>query len=90
MTSNLNDSKATPPPVDLWRAATDAVDALLESYPDGAEALAIILCRVAARHGSAGWLWRGRSGSWEADAVQNLVLGTVGYDEQYLADYLEP
>ena len=29
-------------------------------------------------------LIEGRPGSWEADLVDRLVKGTVGYDEQYL------
>ncbi len=28
--------------------------------------------------------------SWEADLVQQLVKGTVGYDDDYLGDYEEP
>ena len=32
----------------------------------------------------------GRPGSWEADLVQQLINGTVGYDEEFLTDYGGP
>ena len=32
----------------------------------------------------------GETGSWEADLVRNLVKGTIGWDDEYLADHKEP
>jgi hypothetical protein len=29
-------------------------------------------------------------GSWEADHVQRLVKGTVGWDDEYLSDFAGP
>lgn len=51
---------------------------------DFAGFLAEALAEVAANVGSAGRLIAGRSGSWEADLVNNLVCGTVGHDNEYL------
>ncbi len=51
--------------------------------------LAGVLASVSADLGSTFPLTAGRPGSWEADLVQQLVKGTVGYDDHYLADYRE-
>ena len=45
-----------------------------------------MLARVAARKGSSDALTAGRPGSWEASLVDQLVKGTVGYDDEYLPD----
>ena len=50
--------------------------------------LAELLASVAAEQGSAYALVDGRPGSWEASLVLQLVQGTVGYGDEYLADYL--
>ncbi len=52
--------------------------------------LASVLASVAAELGSAFALTAGRPGSWEADLVQQLVKGTVGWDDDYLDTYKEP
>lgn len=48
--------------------------------------LAAVLARVAARLGSSDALTAGRCGSWEAALVDQLVKGTVGYDDEYQPD----
>jgi hypothetical protein len=53
--------------------------------------LASVLASVAAELGSSSFaLTAGRPGSWEADLVQQLVKGTVGWDDDYLDTYKEP
>ena len=52
--------------------------------------LAGVLSGAAAELGSSDALIAGRPGSWEADLVRQLVKGTVGWDDDYLADYQEP
>jgi hypothetical protein len=49
-----------------------------------AEWLAQVLAQVAGQLGSSDGLTLRRPGSWEADLVQQLVKGTVGYDDEYL------
>jgi hypothetical protein len=48
--------------------------------------LAAVLSSVAAELGSSEALTAGRPGSWEANLVRQLVKGTVGWDDEYLAD----
>ena len=68
------------------RAATAIVDAVREEH-DFSGWLAQILATAAAELGSTAALTAGRPGSWEADLIQQLVRGTVGWDDDYLADY---
>jgi len=49
--------------------------------------LAHVLAAVAAELGSTDALTAGRPGSWEAELVQRLVKGTVGWGDEYLADH---
>jgi len=49
--------------------------------------LAGVLARIAAAHGGSYALIAGRPGSWEAGHVERLVCGTVGWDDQDLAQY---
>lgn len=51
---------------------------------DWAEFVTQALAGAAANIGSVDAALAGRPGSWEADAVHNLLHSTVGYDEQYL------
>ena len=46
--------------------------------------LAAVLADVAGNLGSSDALTAGRPGSWEASFVDQLVKGTVGYDDGYL------
>ena len=68
------------------RATTAIVDAIREEH-DFSGWLAQILAAAAAQLGSTVALTAGRPGSWEANLVQQLVRGTVGWDDDYLADY---
>ncbi len=70
------------------RAATAIVDAVREQ-DDFSGWLAHILATAAAELGSTAALTAGRPGSWEANLVQQLVRGTVGWDDDYLADYAQ-
>ena len=49
--------------------------------------LANVLANTAAELGSTAALTAGRPGSWEASLVHQLARGTVGWDDDYLADY---
>jgi Sigma-70, region 4 len=65
----------------------DAVTAVLHAARtegDFAGWLAQVLARVAGQLGSSDALTAGRPGSWEADHVNQLVKGTVGYADEYL------
>jgi hypothetical protein len=54
---------------------------------DWAEFVAGVLCAVAANVGSTSRVLAGRPGSWEADAVRQLISGTVGWDDDYLPEH---
>ena len=72
--------------------ATNACRAILQAARaehDFGGWLVGVLASVSAQLGSTDALTAGRPGSWEADLVQQLVKGTVGYDDDYLADYRE-
>ena len=68
------------------RATTAILDAVRDEH-DFSGWLAQVLATAAAELGSTAALTAGRPGSWEASLVQQLVHGTVGWDEDYLADY---
>jgi hypothetical protein len=68
------------------RATTAIVDAVREEH-DFSGWIAQILATAAAELGSTAALTAGRPGSWEANLVQQLARGTVGWDDDYLADY---
>ena len=51
--------------------------------------LATVLAAVAAHLGSSDALTAGRPGSWEADLVQLLVKGTVGWGDELLDGYMQ-
>jgi hypothetical protein len=71
------------------RAITALTDAARAEHDFGGW-LAAALAGVAAVLGSSDALTAGRPGSWEADLVQKLVKGTVGWDDEYLSDYTPP
>jgi hypothetical protein len=54
---------------------------------DWAEFVALVVAGVAANVGGIETVLAGRSGSWEADLVRRLLVGTVGEDEQYLMEH---
>jgi hypothetical protein len=64
------------------RAASAILDAVRDEYDFGGW-LAQVLANAAAELGSTA----ARPGSWEADLIQQLVRGTVGWDHDYLHDY---
>jgi hypothetical protein len=68
------------------RAATAIVDAVRGEH-DFSGWLAHVLATAAAELGSTAALTAGRPGSWEANLVQQLVRGTVGWDDDHLGDY---
>ena len=63
------------------RAATATLEAARNEHDFGGW-LAGILTRTAAELGSTDALTAGRPGSWEADLVQRLVKGTVGWEDE--------
>jgi len=67
--------------------ARTAILAAANAEHDFAGWLTGVLSSVAADLGSSHALTAGRPGSWEAELVQRLVKGTVGWDDDYLADY---
>jgi hypothetical protein len=71
-------------------AAVDAVRHAVAEEHDFSGWLASVLATAAASlpNGSYG-LIAGRPGSWEADLVHRLVAGTIGHNDEYLADYRE-
>ena len=72
---------------------TDAHRAILQAVRDLNDFggwLASVLASVSAEFGSTDALTARRPGSWEAALVQQLVEGTVGFDDDYLADYKQP
>jgi hypothetical protein len=75
---------------DYTKDARDAVLHAVRDEHDFGGWLASVLASVAAELGSTFALTAGRPGSWEADLVQQLVKGTVGWDDDYLDTYKEP
>jgi hypothetical protein len=68
-------------------AAGRAMLAAARSEHDFGGWLGHVLAAAAAELGSTDALTAGRPGSWEADLVQRLVKGTVGWNDEYLADH---
>ncbi len=66
------------------RKAVTAVLAAARAEHDFAGWLAGVLAAVAGQLGSSDALIEGRPGSWEASFVDQLVKGTVGYDDACL------
>jgi hypothetical protein len=64
--------------------AVHAITQAARAEHDFADWLAHVLAAAAGRLGSSDALTEGRPGSWEASLVDQLVKGTVGYDDQYL------
>jgi hypothetical protein len=72
---------------DYTQHACNAVLAAVRTEHDFAGWLASVLAGVTAELGSSDALTAGRPGSWEAELVQQLTKGTVGWSEEYLAYY---
>ncbi len=75
---------------DYTKDARRAVLHAVQDEHDFGGWLAGVLASVAAELGSTCALTAGRPGSWKADLVQQLVKGTVGWDDEYLDTYKEP
>jgi hypothetical protein len=70
---------------DHYRAAVRALTALTrETEHDFPGVIARTLAQVAGNLGSSDALTESRPGSWEASFIDQLVKGTVGYDDEYL------
>jgi hypothetical protein len=75
---------------DYTHDARNAILAAVREQHDFAGWLASVLSAVAADLGSSDALIAGRPGSWEADLIRQLVKGTIGWADDYRADYKEP
>jgi hypothetical protein len=64
-----------------------AVRRAVAGEPHFAEWLAHTLATAVCDHPDGIDALIGGSGSWESGAVRQLIEGTVGHDEEYLADY---
>ena len=71
------------------RAVVEWMVAVATSGADFAGWLAATLARTAALVGGTEQLLAGRPGSWEAGLVRQLLAGTVGEDDEHLAQYRE-
>ena len=69
------------------KEAHAAILAAVREQHDFGGWLAGVLATVAADLGSTEALTAGRPGSWEAEHVRGLVNGTVGWGDEFLADY---
>lgn len=85
----MNDT-AIKSPDGYTQQASAAVLAAARAEHDFADWLATVLAQVASELGSSDAITAGRPGSWEADLVQQLINGTVGYDDEFLTDYGGP
>ena len=75
---------------DHTRQACRAILAAARTEYDIAGLLAGVLTEVPAELASSDALTAGRPGSWGAELVQQLTVCTVGWGDEYLADYREP
>jgi hypothetical protein len=69
------------------RPAIDAITQAARAEHDFAGWLADVLANAAAQLGSSNALTARRPGSWEASLIDQLVKGTVGYDDELLPGY---
>lgn len=77
-----------PPVLTYTERARDAMLEAVRAEYDFGGWLAGALAEVAAQLGTSDALTAGRPGSWEAALVRQLVHGTVGWDDEFLTDYL--
>jgi len=76
------------PPVPDGRAAVEEIIRAATCGTDFGGWLAHTLAEAAARLGSSSALLSSRPGSWEAHDIEQLLKGTVGWDDEHLADHL--
>jgi hypothetical protein len=74
---------------DYTKQARVAILAAVRDQHDFGGWLAGVLSSVAADLRSSDALTAGRPGSWEAAHVRGLVNGTIGWGDEFLADYRE-
>jgi hypothetical protein len=67
--------------------ASQAVLEEAQSEHDFGDWLARVLAAAAAELGFSDALTAGRPGSWEAELVERPVKGSVGWDDEQLADH---
>ena len=79
--SHSNTTRST----DYTDHARDAIVRAVRAEQDFGGWLAGVLAAAAAELGSSYTLTAGRPASWEADLVQQLVKGTVGWGDEFLA-----
>jgi hypothetical protein len=72
---------------DYTKDAREAVLEAARNEHDFGGWLANVLATVAADLGASDALTAARPGSWEASLVQQLVKGTVGWDDDCLVDF---
>ncbi len=82
MTESAADNRA-----DYTRDAHQAILAAVRDQRDFGGWLAGVLASVSAELGSTDALIASRPGSWEADLIRQLFKGTVGWDDDFLADH---
>ena len=82
----MNDAAITSPD-DYTQQASAAVLAAARAEHGFAGWLAAVLAQVARELGASDAITAGPPGSWEADLVQQLIKGTVGYDGEFLTSY---
>ena len=75
---------------DYTKEAHAAILAAVRDQHDFGGWLAGVLASVSADLGSTDAVIAGRPGSWESDLIRQLVKGTVGWEDDYLADYRSP
>ena len=72
------------PTAGIRAAAIEAITQAAAHEHSFPEWLADVLAAAAGQLGSSHELIAGRPGSWEASLVDELVKGTVGYNDEYL------
>lgn len=83
---------STPSPAEEYQrqftVAADALEAAIRTgATDGGEIVSHLLATVAANLGGMHTITAARSGSWEADYVDQMLRSTVGYDGEHLLAY---
>jgi hypothetical protein len=75
------------PPVPDGRAAVEEIIRAATCGTDFGGWLAHVLAEAAARVGSSTALLSSRPGSWESHDVEQLLRGTVGWNDEHLGDW---
>lgn len=70
-----------------WRRPPRVADRVVAEGMDFAEFVSLVLTATAANVGGIEELLAGRSGSWEASYLRDLLTSTAGMDGEFLADF---